>query len=250
MSNREEAKHKRRRQIVRDARALMQKTGDTGFSMRALAEQAGVSIATPYNLFGSKQTIMFAVLDDDLVDALRVLTGEPADLTSTDGFLSDDHRLPHDVRARLLDCLDLFGIAHGVLALRQGADAAELPAGLRRLSRIDRVVARLAAAGAEVRYRRVRSTLTRLRALAAHDVPALADFLAGDDAVLAVMAAAVDVVQAAGLTVDTGDEPSAHLRRARHWHRYSGGPVNAVHRDCATDICRGSLRLLRHAEAR
>lgn len=191
-----------------------------------------------------------AVLDDDLVDALRVLTGEPADLTSTDGFLSDDHRLPHDVRARLLDCLDLFGIAHGVLALRQGADAAELPAGLRRLSRIDRVVARLAAAGAEVRYRRVRSTLTRLRALAAHDVPALADFLAGDDAVLAVMAAAVDVVQAAGLTVDTGDEPSAHLRRARHWHRYSGGPVNAVHRDCATDICRGSLRLLRHAEAR
>ena len=66
MSNREEAKHKRRRQIVRAARALMQQTGDTGFSMRALAEQAGVSIATPYNLFGSKQTIMFAVLDDDL----------------------------------------------------------------------------------------------------------------------------------------------------------------------------------------
>jgi AcrR family transcriptional regulator len=66
VSNREEAKHKRRRQIVRAARALMQQTGDTGFSMRALAEQAGVSIATPYNLFGSKQTIMFAVLDDDL----------------------------------------------------------------------------------------------------------------------------------------------------------------------------------------
>ncbi len=44
----------------------MQQTGDAGFSMRALAEQAGVSIATPYNLFGSKQTIMFAVLDADL----------------------------------------------------------------------------------------------------------------------------------------------------------------------------------------
>ena len=66
MSNREEAKHKRRKQIVRAARALMQQTGDAGFSMRALAEQAGVSIATPYNLFGSKQTIMFAVLDADL----------------------------------------------------------------------------------------------------------------------------------------------------------------------------------------
>jgi AcrR family transcriptional regulator len=66
VSNREEAKHKRRKQIVRAARALMQQTGDAGFSMRALAEQAGVSIATPYNLFGSKQTIMFAVLDADL----------------------------------------------------------------------------------------------------------------------------------------------------------------------------------------
>ncbi len=44
----------------------MQQTGDTGFSMRALADEAGVSIATPYNLFGSKQTIMFAVLDADL----------------------------------------------------------------------------------------------------------------------------------------------------------------------------------------
>ena len=66
MSNREEAKHSRRRRIVRAARALMQQTGDTGFSMRALAEQSGVSIATPYNLFGSKQAIMFAVLDADL----------------------------------------------------------------------------------------------------------------------------------------------------------------------------------------
>jgi AcrR family transcriptional regulator len=66
VSNREQAKDTRRRRIVRAARTLMQKTGDTGFSMRALAEQAGVSIATPYNLFGSKQTVMFAVLDADL----------------------------------------------------------------------------------------------------------------------------------------------------------------------------------------
>ena len=191
-----------------------------------------------------------ATLDGELVDALGVLTTEPADLTSTDGFLSDGHRLSRDVRARLLECLDLFGIAHGVLALRQGADAGELPAVLRRLSRIDRTVALLAAAGAEVRYRRVRSTLARLRTLAVHEVPALADFLSGDDVVLAVMAAAVDVVEAAGLTVDTGDEPAAHIRRAQHWHRYSRGPVNRIHRDCGADICRGSLRLVRYAEAR
>ena len=66
MSIREEAKQKRRRKIVRAARALVKQTGDTGFSMRALADQARVSIATPYNLFGSKQAVMFAVLDDDL----------------------------------------------------------------------------------------------------------------------------------------------------------------------------------------
>jgi AcrR family transcriptional regulator len=66
MASREESKTKRRRQIVRAARALMQQTGNTGFSMRALADQARVSIATPYNLFGSKQAIMFAVLDADL----------------------------------------------------------------------------------------------------------------------------------------------------------------------------------------
>lgn len=66
MATREESKTKRRRQIVRAARALMQQTGSTGFSMRALADQASVSIATPYNLFGSKQAIMFAVLDADL----------------------------------------------------------------------------------------------------------------------------------------------------------------------------------------
>lgn len=44
----------------------MQATGQPGFSMRALAEAAGVSIATPYNLFGSKQAVMYAVLDADL----------------------------------------------------------------------------------------------------------------------------------------------------------------------------------------
>ena len=127
---------------------------------------------------------------------------------------------------RLLDTLDLFGIAHGVLALRQGTDAAALPAVLRRLSQVDRVLAQLAVTGAEASYRRLRSALVRLRAMSAQGRPALAEFLSGDEAVIAVMAAAVDVVQGAGLTVDHDDAPSAHLHRALHWHRYSRGPVN------------------------
>jgi hypothetical protein len=191
-----------------------------------------------------------ATVDDELADALRVLAAEPADLTSTDGFLSAGHSLPLSVRQRLLERLDLFGIAHGVLALGQGTDAAALPAVLRQLSQVDRVMARLAAVGAEVRYRRMRSALVSLRTLAAHGAPDVADFLSCDDAVLAVMAAAVDVVEAAGLTVDADDDASAHLRRALHWDRYSKGPVNRLHRHCGADICRGSLRLLRQAGTR
>lgn len=79
MANREESKDQRRREIVSAARALMQQTGDAGFSMKALADQAGVSLATPYNLFGSKQAIMFAVLDADLVHYQRRLEKLRAD---------------------------------------------------------------------------------------------------------------------------------------------------------------------------
>jgi hypothetical protein len=154
------------------------------------------------------------------------------------------------VRARLLDTVDLFGIAHGVLALRQGTDAAALPAVLRRLSQVEPVVAQIAAVGAEVRYRRLCSALAELRTVAAAGRPDVDEFLADDDAVIAVMAAAVDVVEAAGLSVDPDDEPSAHLRRAQHFHRYSRGPVNQLHRSCGADICRGSLRLLRRTRSR
>jgi hypothetical protein len=189
-------------------------------------------------------------LDDELIGALLVLTAEPADLTSTDGFLSGQHSLPRAVRARLLDTVDLFGIAHGVLALSQGTDAAALPAVLRRLSQVEPVVAQIAAVGAEVRYRRLCSALAELRTVAAAGRPDVDEFLADDDAVIAVMAAAVDVVEAAGLSVDPDDEPSAHLRRAQHFHRYSRGPVNQLHRSCGADICRGSLRLLRRTRSR
>ncbi len=63
MPTREQAKQARRDAIITAAVRLMRARGDAGFSMRALAEAAGVSIATPYNLFGSKQAIMLAVLD-------------------------------------------------------------------------------------------------------------------------------------------------------------------------------------------
>lgn len=64
VSRREAGKADRRVRIIHAARDLIRETGNTGLSMRALAARAGVSLATPYNLFGSKRAILLSVLDD------------------------------------------------------------------------------------------------------------------------------------------------------------------------------------------
>jgi len=61
---REAAKAERRARITQAARDLLRETGAADLSMRTLAERAGVSPATPYNLFGSKRAILVSVLDD------------------------------------------------------------------------------------------------------------------------------------------------------------------------------------------
>lgn len=68
MSARIKGINRRRQAILDAARRLMREPEGPAFSMRNLAEAAGVSIATPYNLFGSKQAILLAVLDEDLAD--------------------------------------------------------------------------------------------------------------------------------------------------------------------------------------
>jgi AcrR family transcriptional regulator len=68
LASREQNKTQRKSDILVAARTLMQEPGNAAFSMRALAEQAGVSIATPYNLFGSKQAVLVALLDNDLTE--------------------------------------------------------------------------------------------------------------------------------------------------------------------------------------
>jgi hypothetical protein len=185
-----------------------------------------------------------AVVDDELLAALRVLVDEPADLRSPDGFVACDHPLPRVVRQRLVDVLDLFGIAHGVVVLRRAdAGAPEVRAALRQISRIDEMVHRLTVLAAEAYYRRVRTVVDELSAMAVTDA-GIAEFLAADDTVLAQMAAAVDAVEAVGMRVDPADDADAHLRRAVHWRALAAGPLAAVYLDCATVIARGSLRLL------
>ena len=186
-----------------------------------------------------------ADLDGELISALHTLVSRPADLTSIDAFVQSPHLLPPDVRGRLLDALDRFGIAHAVVAVGEGTPAAALPALLRRLSQLDRVVAHLEAAAAPVRYRRMQAAIAELRSLAMQSGDEqLAEFLAADETILTVMTTAVEVVEAAGVRVETGDDAASHLRRAVRWRRYSRGPVDALHRSCGADISRGSLRLL------
>lgn len=64
-------KLKRRRAILDAAREIIATLGDTGLNMRAMAARAGVSPATPYNLFGSKQAVLQAVYDEDQAEFYR-----------------------------------------------------------------------------------------------------------------------------------------------------------------------------------
>lgn len=83
MGRREDNKTSRREQIIGAARKLMRSRNASGFSMRTLAEVAGVSIATPYNLFGSKEAIVAAVMDADLEDFQRALLSDATDPIET-----------------------------------------------------------------------------------------------------------------------------------------------------------------------
>ncbi|OBF00840.1 hypothetical protein [Mycobacterium sp. 852002-10029_SCH5224772] len=192
--------------------------------------------------------------DHPLWGALHALATHPGGACldgSVAGFLAADGPVPTGVRRRLLDTLDLFGTALAVAAIRQGRSRAQVRTLLRRMSGVDAVVAKIGALGAEVRYQRVLGAVAELEALAvAGDAlgEQISGFLSRDDTVVARMAAAVDLAEAAGL--DPGEagpavdrDPSAHLPRAVRWQRYSRASASELHRACGADIARGSLRL-------
>lgn len=212
--------------------------------------KADLTLATGVSAEPMAGLLAVAALDDLLDDtrwaALRVLAARPADLTSPDHFVDPNpgraHPLPIEIRRDLLNTFDLFGITQAIAAIRRGDSKVLVHALLRRLSRIDAVVHKITAVGAEVHYQRMLDAVRELEALAVTDRRA-AEFLSRDDTVIARMAAAVDVVEAAGLPVERCHQPAALLRRAVYWQRYSRGPVSAVHRVCGADIVRGSLRV-------
>jgi hypothetical protein len=195
-------------------------------------------------------------LDSTLWTALSALAAHPGATAcfegSFAGFLAADVSVPTDVRRRLLETLDLFGTALAVAAFRQGRTPAQVLTLLHRMSGVDGVLARIGALGAAARYQRVRDAVTELEALAAGGGglgERISGFLSRDDTVVARMAAAVDLAEAAGL--DPGGhpgrgarrDPAAHLPRAVRWQRYSRASASELHRACGADIARGSLRL-------
>ena len=182
--------------------------------------------------------------------ALQVLAADPgggASLdNSFDGFLAANNPVPADVRLRLLNTLDLFGTALAVAAVRQGRTKAQVRALLRLMSGVDAVLGKLSVLGAEVRYRRVLDAVAELEALAVGQTgigERITGFLSRDDTVVARMAAAAEVAEAAGLDVGSRDDPAALLPRAARWQRYGRGSASDLHRACGADIARGSLRL-------
>ena len=68
LDGRSERKVRNRLLIISAARTLIDQEGVDGFSMRVLAEEADVSVATLYNLFDSREAIVRAVHEAALGD--------------------------------------------------------------------------------------------------------------------------------------------------------------------------------------
>ncbi|MCV7410024.1 hypothetical protein AWC05_22820 [Mycobacterium florentinum] len=209
-----------------------------------LAELTGVAVEPMIALL---TVAAFEGLDAASWGALRTLAAHPACLQGSFGeFVAADNPVPAQARLRLLDTLDLFGTALGMAAVRRGGTLPQLRALLRRVSGVDAVIARLSALGAEARYRRVLEATAELEALAVGGSPVgerVGGFLSRDDTVIARMAGAVEMAEAAGHQVGDCHDPAGHLPRAARWQRHSRGSASDLHRACGVDITRGSLRL-------
>lgn len=66
MNKRELNIEKRRRKILKTAARLVAKHGPEGLTMRSLGKAAGFSVTTLYNLFGNKDDILTALLENAL----------------------------------------------------------------------------------------------------------------------------------------------------------------------------------------
>ncbi|MEM9177891.1 MAG: TetR/AcrR family transcriptional regulator [Myxococcota bacterium] len=83
MSLREAGKIRRRTRILDAARACLREEGAAGLSTKAIARRAEVSVATLYNLFGSKEEIVAALMSST-IDGLRERFAPDSDAIASD----------------------------------------------------------------------------------------------------------------------------------------------------------------------
>lgn len=201
--------------------------------------------AEPFIALLAVAAVDTAVIAGDLLNAVQTLVEQPADLRSPDAFLVCSHGLSHGDRLRLLECLDLVGIAHTVVEMREnpGVDPRRLRAVFRRLSNLDGVIGRIAAAAAEVHYRRMRTAVLELEALAVSE-GVVAGLVNSEEIVTVRAAAAAAALRGVGISADDHPGGDAALARAVRWRRLADGPLTELYRSCAADMVRGSLRVL------
>lgn len=74
----EPGKQKRRERIIQAAAALVRDVGPERMTVAAIAQQAGLSPATVYNLFGTKSAVLAQVFDQDVSRFEAAVLAEPA----------------------------------------------------------------------------------------------------------------------------------------------------------------------------
>jgi AcrR family transcriptional regulator len=75
-------KSRRRLSLVRAARDLIAERDDSSFSMQELADRAGLSLATSYNLIGSKAVILQPLVEGLIEEGSITVAISPAVITN------------------------------------------------------------------------------------------------------------------------------------------------------------------------
>lgn len=96
---REEAIEARRQAIFEAAAQLIRKNRSTDFSMPVLAQRAGLSNATTYNIIGSKGTVLYHLLDFCVEELLAIARrNEDRGMSSDQVMRAADVAIDHFVR--------------------------------------------------------------------------------------------------------------------------------------------------------
>lgn len=102
--NLEQKMEERRRQILKAAEALIRRGVSTDFSMKDLAAEAGFSLATSYNLIGTKPIVLYSLLNSSVKELSLRSAAIASDTPSEEILLS----MVRDTASFFTDDPDLY----------------------------------------------------------------------------------------------------------------------------------------------